>query len=245
MKTVFPHFHQYVNFATRGGSRLDLVHSNIKQAYKAAPRPHLGSSDHLSVMLIPAFKPMLIRKPATVKQVRTWPERAMSALQDCFETTDWDMFKAAATKNHPTCVEEYAESVFAYIQKCMEDVSVIKNIPTRANEKPWLNSENCHGASACRCAFINEPRGAHLRTSPQPLISCTRHSGSSSSCNQSALSAPVVDDLPGLLKPVQTCFPGQNVITCSSTSAFVPHDELCVLSPLCFSPLVHWLPLGS
>ncbi|XP_061896568.1 uncharacterized protein LOC133645727 [Entelurus aequoreus] len=141
MKTVFPHFHQYVNFATRGGSTLDMVFSNIKHAFKAAPRPHLGSSDHLSMMLIPAYKPLLIRKQATVKQVRTWPEGAMEALQNCFESTDWNMFKAAATNNHNTCVEEYAESVSAYIQKCIEDVSVIKNIPTRANEKPWMNSE--------------------------------------------------------------------------------------------------------
>lgn len=51
------------------------------------------------------------------------------------------MFKAAATVNHHTQVEEYAETVSAYIQKCMEDVSVIKTISTRANEKPWMTSE--------------------------------------------------------------------------------------------------------
>ena len=32
---------------------LDLVYTNIKKAFRAAPHPHLGSSDHLSVMLIP------------------------------------------------------------------------------------------------------------------------------------------------------------------------------------------------
>lgn len=59
MKTVFLHFHQ---FATKDENILDLFYSNIKEAFKAAPRPHLGPSDHLSVMLIPAYRPLLIRK---------------------------------------------------------------------------------------------------------------------------------------------------------------------------------------
>ena len=65
----------------------------------------------------------------------------MEALQDCFECTDQDMFKASATDNHHTRMEEYAESVSANIQKCMDDVSVMKNITARANEKPWMSSE--------------------------------------------------------------------------------------------------------
>ncbi|KAK0136949.1 hypothetical protein N1851_026882 [Merluccius polli] len=133
MTTVFPHFHQYVNFATRGENTLDRIYSNIKWAFKTAPRPHLGSSDHLSVMLIPAYKPLLTRNKPTVKQVRVWPAGAMEALQDCFEHTDWGMFKTAAED-----IQEYAESVSGYIQKYMEDVSVVKNITTRANEKPWM-----------------------------------------------------------------------------------------------------------
>lgn len=74
-----------------------------------------------------------------MRQVRVW--LAMEALQQCFECTDWDMFKAAATDKHYTWVDEYTESVSAYIQTCMEDVSVIKNISTRADEKLWMTSE--------------------------------------------------------------------------------------------------------
>lgn len=39
MKTVPPHFNQYVDFATRGMNTLDLAYTNIMKAYKAAPRP--------------------------------------------------------------------------------------------------------------------------------------------------------------------------------------------------------------
>lgn len=58
MKTVLPYFYQYMDFATRGLNTLDLTYTNIKKAFKAAPRPQLGSSDHLFVMLIPAYRYM-------------------------------------------------------------------------------------------------------------------------------------------------------------------------------------------
>ena len=82
MKTVFPHFHQYMDFATRGKSTLGT-----------STHPHLGSPDHLSVMLS------------------------------------------------------------AYIQKCIEDVNVMKNITTRANKKPWMNSDLCAMLKARNVAF--------------------------------------------------------------------------------------------
>ena len=69
MKTVLPNFHQHVDFATRGKNTLDLVYTNIKKAFRAAPHTHLGSSDHLSVMLIPAYQPLLTREKPAVKKV--------------------------------------------------------------------------------------------------------------------------------------------------------------------------------
>ncbi|CAG5867184.1 unnamed protein product, partial [Menidia menidia] len=47
-----------------------LVYTNIKDAFRAAPRSHLGSSDHLSVMLIPAYRSLLIRAKPTVRHAR-------------------------------------------------------------------------------------------------------------------------------------------------------------------------------
>ena len=87
------------------------------------------------------------------RQVRAWPEEAMSALQDCFECTDWAMFKEAVTTNQHTDMEEYAASVSAYIQKCWEDVCVIRNITTRANQIPWMTSEVWSMLRARNAAF--------------------------------------------------------------------------------------------
>ncbi|KAK1787237.1 hypothetical protein P4O66_002753 [Electrophorus voltai] len=47
----------------------------------------------------------------------------------------------AANVNQHILLEEYAESVMGFISKCVEDVTIIKNITTRANQKPWLTRE--------------------------------------------------------------------------------------------------------
>lgn len=59
LKTVLPKFKQIVDFKTRGENMLDLVYTNSPDAYKAIPRSPLGHSHHLSIMLVPAYKPLL------------------------------------------------------------------------------------------------------------------------------------------------------------------------------------------
>ncbi len=141
LKTVLPKFYQHVNFATRGNNTLDFVYTTVKNAYKAVPRPHLRYSDHISVMLIPAYRPLLKLAKPVQKLITIWPENATSTLQDCFQCTDWNMFKEAATYNNHTDLQEYTETVTAYIKKCMDDVTVTKTITTRANQKPWMTAE--------------------------------------------------------------------------------------------------------
>ncbi len=100
--SVFPKIHQHVDFPTRGNNTLDFVYTTQRGAYKALPLPHLGTSDHITVMLIPAYRPIVkVTKPVH-KQIQVWPEGSSEALQDCFNTTDWNMFKQAATYNNTT-----------------------------------------------------------------------------------------------------------------------------------------------
>ncbi len=99
------------------------------------------NSDHISVMLIPAYRPLLKLAKPVQKLITIWPENATSTLQDCFQCTDWNMFKEAATYNNHTDLQEYTETVTAYIKKCMDDVTVTKTITTRANQKPWMTAE--------------------------------------------------------------------------------------------------------
>lgn len=55
------------------------------------------SSPHISVMLMAAFRPVLIRARPLHRHIRVWPEGAVSTPQDCLEHTDWNTFKADAT----------------------------------------------------------------------------------------------------------------------------------------------------
>ncbi|KAK3547969.1 hypothetical protein QTP70_001637 [Hemibagrus guttatus] len=132
---------QYVDSATRGVNTLDLVYTNIPRTYHVEPRPHLGYSDHISVMLIPAYTPLIRHSKPVLKLVKTWPEGAISALQDYFECTDWDMFREAATNGDTTDLDEYTSSVTSYISKCIDDVTISKSISTCSNQKPWMTAK--------------------------------------------------------------------------------------------------------
>ncbi|KAM9823318.1 uncharacterized protein ACBT44_008128 [Syngnathus typhle] len=89
-------------------------------------------------MLLPAYRQMVRASRPVRKRVRVWPEGASDALCDCFGSTDWDMFRRAATCDDRTDIEEYTDSVSFYIRKCIDDVTHSKSIVTRANRKPWL-----------------------------------------------------------------------------------------------------------
>ncbi len=129
--------------ATRGNNTLDFVYTTVKHAYKAEPRPHLGYSDHISVMLIPVYRPLLKLARPVQKQITVWPDNATSALQDCFQETDWNKFKEAVSYKNHTDLQDYTETVTAYIKNCIDDVTVTKTITTRANQKPWMTAEVC------------------------------------------------------------------------------------------------------
>ncbi|KAL0148289.1 hypothetical protein M9458_056435, partial [Cirrhinus mrigala] len=153
LKSVFPKIQQHIDFPTRGNNTLDFVYTTQKGAYKAFPLPHLGASDHITVMLMPAYRPLVkVTKPVR-KQIQAWPEGSSEALQDCFDTTDWSMFKQAATYNNTTDLQEYAETATAYINKCTEDVTVAKTITVRANQKPWMTGEVYRLLKARNVAF--------------------------------------------------------------------------------------------
>ncbi len=133
------------------------------------PHPHLGFSDHISVMLIPAYRPLLKLAKPVQKQITLWPDNATSALQDCFQDTDWNMFKVTATYNNHTDLQEYIETVTAYIKKCIEDVTVTKTITTRANQKPWMTAE-VRGLLKTRDEACRSGDKAALKTVSQSVL---------------------------------------------------------------------------
>lgn len=127
-----PHkFHQHVKWATRGVNTLDKVYSNIKQGYKARPLPHLGQSNHLSLLLIPACKPLRKTAPIITKTVTTWPEDASQQLQDCFDRTNWEVFE------HQD-LELFTDSVLCYIKNCIETITVGRFVSSPTKSPGWI-----------------------------------------------------------------------------------------------------------
>ncbi len=126
-------FHKFINFPTRDCNILDQVYCNISGAYKAVAVPHFGMSDHISVELIPAYRPLICRTKPTTRTIQVWTEGVSSALQDCFEHTDWGVFKEGAD------LEEYMSSVLSYINFCTDAVLATKTITAFPNQKPWFD----------------------------------------------------------------------------------------------------------
>ncbi|XP_037389126.1 uncharacterized protein LOC119262214 [Pygocentrus nattereri] len=110
----------------RGNNTLDRVYTNVRDAYRAFPRPHLGLSDHISIMLAPAYHPPLRRSKPTQKTITVWPSDGNAVLQDCFSCTDWQVFREAAECEGELDLEEYTSAVLGYISKCTEDVTTTK-----------------------------------------------------------------------------------------------------------------------
>ncbi|GCC36919.1 hypothetical protein chiPu_0015419 [Chiloscyllium punctatum] len=81
-------------------------------------------------MQIRCVKPVLT-------QVKTCPEQAVSALQDCIEHTNRYRFDEAASDCDSINLEEYTVStvytVICFINKCSEDVTVSRAV---FNQKP-------------------------------------------------------------------------------------------------------------
>ncbi len=153
LKECVPKNSSAYRLSNKGKNTLDFVYTTQRGAYKALPLPHLGASDHITVMLMPAYRPLVKAIKPVHKQIQVWPEGSSEAFQDCFDTTDWDMFKEAATYNNTTDLQEYSETVTAYITKCIDDVTVTKSITVRANQKPWLTGEVYRLLKARNAAF--------------------------------------------------------------------------------------------
>ena len=62
-----------------------------------------------------------------------WSDEADAKLQDCFASTDWNMFRDSSDS-----VEEYTTSVIGVSNKCIDDVVPTVTVHTYHNQKPWI-----------------------------------------------------------------------------------------------------------
>ena len=137
LSSTLPTFSQYVDCTTRDNKTLDLLYANTKDAYSSSPLPPLGRSDHNLVRLQPIYIPMVKKQPPTIRYVKEWSDEATEALQDCFETTDWDVLCSP----HGEDIDAMTDCITDYIKFCTENTVPTKKVRCFSNSKPWVTPE--------------------------------------------------------------------------------------------------------
>ena len=75
-------------------------------------------------------------------------DEADAKLQDCFASTDWNMFWDSSNG-----IDEYTTSVTGFINKCIEDVVPTVTVRTYPNQKPWITGSIRTELKASAAAF--------------------------------------------------------------------------------------------
>ena len=97
-------------------------------------RERLGESDHKTILLVPKYRQKLKTIKPTTKVVKTWTPQAIEMLQDCFDSTDWTVFKSDGHGD----IHTFTDTVTSYMQYCV--CIPEKRVTTFGNNKPWLVS---------------------------------------------------------------------------------------------------------
>ena len=71
---------------------LDLCCGNIPNGYISVSLPPLGTSDHSTIRLIPAYRSKIQTEQVVKKGVKVWWCGIVEQLQGWFDCTDWDLF---------------------------------------------------------------------------------------------------------------------------------------------------------
>ena len=122
----------------------------LTDPYKALPRPPFGKFDHNSILLNPAYKQKLKQEVPVTRSIRKWSDDVNATLQDCFASTDCNMFRDSSNGT-----EEYTTSVISFINKCIDDIVPTVTVRTYPNLKPWIIGNICIELKA-RAAAFNE-----------------------------------------------------------------------------------------
>ena len=148
LRSVMPHFYQYVDIPTRGTRTLDKCYGNIKKGYKALAKPPLGNSDHKIIQLIPEYRQKLKRQKPTTRRVKAWTNDTTETLRACFDCTDWDVLDSSS-------VDEAAEVASNYIKFCEDMIVPEKTLKRYPNNKPWVDKRCRHFIHQKTAAFQN------------------------------------------------------------------------------------------
>jgi hypothetical protein len=134
----------------RGKKTLDHLYSTHRDRYKAFPQLPLGESDHNSNLLIPVYKQKLKQEVSVTRSIQKWSDDVDATLQDCFASTDWNMFQDSSNG-----IVEYTTSVTGFINNCIDDAIPKLTVRTYPNQRPWVTG-NIRTELNARAVAFNE-----------------------------------------------------------------------------------------
>lgn len=129
-------FQQYVLCTTRLGKTLDKCYGSVPNAFRALPLPPLGSADHHTILLAPAYRSTSRRVSKTTKTIKQWTENSILSLQSCFESTDWDSLLSPSDS-----INDQVDIITSYISFCEDNIIPSKTVTIYPNNKPWITKE--------------------------------------------------------------------------------------------------------
>lgn len=129
-------FQQYITCSTRQGKTLDKCYGSVPHAFKALPLPPLGSADHHTILLAPAYIPVIRRIKRVTKDIKQWTAESILTLQGCFESTDWDSLLSPSDD-----INKQVDTVSSYISFCVDSIIPSKTVTIYPNNKPWITKE--------------------------------------------------------------------------------------------------------
>lgn len=88
-------------------------------------------------MMTPRYVPLVNRQPVLTRTVRSWTQEAKEALQDCFESTDWDV----VCEPHGEYIDRMSDCITEYIKFFEDTIVPAQSVHCFPNNKPWINSD--------------------------------------------------------------------------------------------------------
>jgi hypothetical protein len=108
----------------------------------------LSPALHLENLLIPAYKQKLMQEVPMTRSIWTWSDDEDAMLQDCFASTDWNMFRDSSNG-----IEEYTTSVIGFINKCIDNVVPTVTVSTYPNQNSLITGNDRIELKARAAAF--------------------------------------------------------------------------------------------
>ncbi|KAM3624257.1 uncharacterized protein V6R79_021176 [Siganus canaliculatus] len=129
-------FTQYVTCTTRLEKTLDRCYGSVPDAYKPVTLPPLGSADHHTILLLPAYSPVIRRVKKVTRTIKQWTQEGIMALQGCLESTNWSSLLSPSDD-----IDDQVDVVSSYINFCEENIIPSKTVTIFPNNKPWVTKE--------------------------------------------------------------------------------------------------------